>query len=435
MRSVTQQNYNHSYTFFFIISVLFHHVFCTNNTLSSTETLTLTSKKTIVSSNDVFELGFFKTTTNSTDHWYLGIWYKKIPERTYVWIANRDNPLSTSIGTLKISYNNLVLVDQSDTLVWSTNLTRAVKSQSPVMAELLSNGNFVLRDSKTKEPNRFLWQSFDFPVDTLLPGMKLGWDLRTRQNRFLTSWKSQNDLSTGHYSFQLRTGGLPEFYLMSQDFIAYRTGPWDGIRFNGLPNTQEMNYLIHKFIENREEISYTFRAISHSLYTRLTLSYTGMLMMYAWTPTEQEWAFVWMSPTDYCASYSTCSSYSYCDNNTAPSCNCIKGFALNETTSVCERKSPLSCGGGGGGGRDGFVLMENMKLPESDRVFVDRGIGLDECREKCLADCDCTGFANMDIRYGGSGCVIWTGMLADMRKYNSTGQDLYVKLGAIGSNH
>jgi len=58
-----------------------------------------------------------------------------------------------------------------------------------VVAELLDNGNFVLRDSKINYQNRFLWQSFDYPVDTLLPEMKIGRDLKTGYETFLSFWR------------------------------------------------------------------------------------------------------------------------------------------------------------------------------------------------------------------------------------------------------
>ncbi|CAA7016182.1 unnamed protein product [Microthlaspi erraticum] len=423
--------YHHSYTFFFIyvLLVLFGHVFSIN-TLSPTETLTISTNRTIVSPGDVFELGFFKTTTSSqgNDRWYLGIWYKTISERTYVWVANRDNPLSNSTGTLKISYPNLVLLDQHDTPVWSTNLTRAVKS--PVVAELLNNGNFVLRDYKTKDPNRFLWQSFDFPVDTILPGMKIGWDLKTGHNRFLRSWRSPNDPSSGDFSFKLDTGGLPEFYLMTKEFKLHRTGPWNGIRFSGVP-TMHGRYIVNRFTENREEIGYSFRVTNESIHSRFILSPTGLLQMFTWNPTEAEWNLFWFLPNEDCDSYSLCGYHSYCDTETSPTCNCIGGFVpknptawgLGDTSDGCVRKSPLSCGSSG----NGFSRLTKMKLPETSRVIVDRGIGLKECEERCLEDCTCTGFANTDIRNGGSGCVIWTGELVDMRNFVAGGQDLYVK--------
>ncbi|KAL9287604.1 G-type lectin S-receptor-like serine/threonine-protein kinase SRK [Arabidopsis thaliana] len=180
-------NKHHSYTFFvflFFFLILFPDLSISVNTLSATESLTISSNKTIVSPGGVFELGFFRILGDS---WYLGIWYKKISQRTYVWVANRDTPLSNPIGILKISNANLVILDNSDTHVWSTNLTGAVRSS--VVAELLDNGNFVLRGSKINESDEFLWQSFDFPTDTLLPQMKLGRDHKRGLNRFVTSWK------------------------------------------------------------------------------------------------------------------------------------------------------------------------------------------------------------------------------------------------------
>ncbi|CAA7054648.1 unnamed protein product [Microthlaspi erraticum] len=71
-----------------------------------------------------------------------------------------------------------------------------------------------------------------------------------------------------------------------------------------------------------------------------------------------------------------------------------------------------------------------MKFPDTTMAIVDRRIGEKECKKKCLRDCNCTAFANADIRHGGFGCVIWTGELVDIRNYVADGQDLYVRLAA-----
>ncbi|KAG2331389.1 hypothetical protein Bca52824_002569 [Brassica carinata] len=112
------------------------------------------------------------------------------------------------------------------------NLTRrCVKSL--VVAEFFVYGNFVMRYSNNNDPGGYLWQSFDFPADTLLPQMKLGFNLKTGSQRFLRSWRSPEDPASGEYTYKLETRRLPEFFLRSKEFLAYRTGPWNGIRFSG----------------------------------------------------------------------------------------------------------------------------------------------------------------------------------------------------------
>ncbi|CAF2187828.1 unnamed protein product [Brassica napus] len=426
-------NYHHPYTFVFVV-ILFPALAVSYKTLSATESLTISSNETIVSHNETFELGFF--TPGSSSRWYLGIWYKKIPTRTYVWVANRDNPLSHPNGSLKISSdNNLVIYDHSsNTPVWSTNLTVGTL-RSPLVAELLDNGNFVLRHSNN---NEYLWQSFDFPTDTLLPDMKLGWDKKTGLDRVLRSWRGVEDPSSGDFSTKLETRGFPEYYVFNKERIIYRSGPWIGNRFSCIPEMKPVDYMVYTFIASNEEVTYSYQMTKPDVYSVLSVSYMGTLQRRNWIESAQIWKQLWYQPKDICDNYKQCGSYGYGDSNTIPSCNCIKGFerrneqewALRDDSAGCVRKTKLSCDG-----RDGFVVVKKMKLPDTTATVLDRGIGLKECEAKCLNDCNCTAYANTDIRDGGSGCVIWKGGLFDIRSYANGGQDLYVKLAATDLDH
>ncbi|CAH8363030.1 unnamed protein product [Eruca vesicaria subsp. sativa] len=329
---------------------------------------------------------------------------------------------------------NLVLLDHCNKSVWSTNLTRGNERSSTVMAELLANGNFVMRDFNNKDASGYLWQSFDYPTDTLLPEMKLGYNLKTGINRFLTSWRSSDDPSSGDYSYKLDTNrGMPEFYLSSGIFRVHRSGPWNGIRFSGIPEDQKLSYMVYNFTQNNEEVAYTFRMTNNSIYSRVIVSSEGFLERWTWTPSIGIWNLFWSSPMDsQCDVYKMCGPYAYCDVNTSPVCNCIQGFDqknrqqwdLRDASSGCKRRTRLSCSG------DGFTMMKNLKLPETTKAIIDKSIGLDECKKRCLGDCKCTAFANADVRNGGTGCVIWTGELEDMRSYDGDGQDLYVRVAA-----
>ncbi|PON51258.1 Bulb-type lectin domain containing protein, partial [Trema orientale] len=163
---------------------------------------------TLISSGNIFELGFFSP--GKSKYRYLGIWYKRTPD-VIVWVANRDNPLTDSSGELRISNNSnqLLLLNSSKIIIWSSYSSSKRVKKTPV-AQLLDSGNLILRDMSS---DIYLWQSFDYPTDTHLPGMKLGWDSRTDLERYLTSWKSADDPSKGDFTYRMGISGLPQTVL------------------------------------------------------------------------------------------------------------------------------------------------------------------------------------------------------------------------------
>ncbi|KAK1391742.1 G-type lectin S-receptor-like serine/threonine-protein kinase [Heracleum sosnowskyi] len=101
------------------------------NTIAAVDILrpnqTIKDGSTIVSAGGHFELGF--TDIGTTTNRYVGIWYKKISIKTIVWIANRETPLDTTTGLLKLNSNgNLVILNGSDYVVWSSNSSTSVNN-------------------------------------------------------------------------------------------------------------------------------------------------------------------------------------------------------------------------------------------------------------------------------------------------------------------
>lgn len=149
----------------------------------------ISGDQTIVSSGENFRLGFFRTGKSS--RYYIGISYNKVSTLTIAWVANREHYVTDKYSSqLKIQNGNLVLLDESKTIVWSTNVK---STTSNVQAVLLDTGNLVLRDGA----ETILWDSLDFPSHTWLPGGKIGTDRRTKKTQLLTSWKNMEDRSTG----------------------------------------------------------------------------------------------------------------------------------------------------------------------------------------------------------------------------------------------
>ncbi|XP_010476044.1 PREDICTED: G-type lectin S-receptor-like serine/threonine-protein kinase SRK [Camelina sativa] len=418
--------------FSFLMSFFLVFLFTDGSFLLSEEPFTFSGNKTIASHGDVFELGIFKPDSSSPDEdrWYLGIWFKRISERTYVWVANRDKPLSKPTGTIRVRKSNLILSDESNTVVWSTNVTEE-SERSPIVAELLDDGNFVLRHTNNKSRDAFLWQSFDFPTDTLLPGMKLGWEHRTGRYSFLTSWKDFNDPSSGDFSYHIESArgnrGFPALFLWNGRNKMNRLSPWDGVASFGVPHNQPLAYLTFTLTANKEEVSFSFQTSDRKYTSRLTLTSVGSVQQLMWNETSSTWDMLWHSPTDACDIYKYCGPYSYCDIST---CTCMKGFepmdpqawALGNRGDGCVREKPLSCSD------DKFFRLINCKLPDTTNAFVDWQVGFNECEQRCVNDCNCTAFTTVE-QSGSSGCVIWTRELLDVRNsdYVTDGHDLFVK--------
>lgn len=280
MRSVSHNHFNRFFLSFVTLASLLPRISSLNYTISSTRSVRITDKETVVSAGDVFELGLFKLTSRfeDRDRWYLGIWYKRF-KMNVLWVANREKPLSNSVGTLEVANSNIVLVDQFGSQVWTTNLTKRISNGVPLVAELLENGNFVLRYSNNSS---FLWQSFDFPTDTLLPGMKLGWDRRTNLNRILTSWKSSNDPSKGDFIYKIELRKLPESFIFDRNLPTYRSGPWNKVTLSGTSTaTQVSPYASINLTENEEEVTYSFDISSNSFYSLLRSYYFSIFIFFA----------------------------------------------------------------------------------------------------------------------------------------------------------
>lgn len=387
---------------YYIVLILVPFVW-SSNTLTANQILSISSNRTMISPGNVFELGFFKlagsNTKEDSERWYLGLWfYKASSKMKPLWVANRETPLYDSKGALKIYKSNLVIVNQSGNIIWSSSnaVVHSPPKTSSVVAEILSNGNFVLRYSDDNRGDSFLWESFDYPTDTLLPGS----DSAKGVNRSLTSWISNNKPSIGIYSYALLSRNQEMFLLDAKSSPVYR-------RSFGLktPYALGKGYL-------------------------LQVTYDGILQQLSWSPTTREKNLIWHAPRDDCDRFGLiCGSNSVCslekeDVHEFASCTCFKGFKprnlwgwlLTDMTEGCQRISRLNCTG------NGFQVLKNVKLPDTKDAGVERSIGPKECRQRCIEDCSCTGFANVELD-----CFLYSSDLLDLRTLQS-GQQLYVKM-------
>ena len=191
---------------------------------------------------------------------YLGIWYKSISNGTVVWIANRDTPVINALGVVRV-HDKVIIFETDDGIIWTSNTSISIKN--PV-AQLLDSGNLVVREDKNDINNagNFIWQSFDHPVDTMLPSMKVGLNLVTGLENYVTSWKNVDDPSTGSFSNRINPNGFPQFFISKGSAKWFRTGPWVGSQYIGYPKSNPNGIYKDRFVFNKKQIYYEFDLVT-----------------------------------------------------------------------------------------------------------------------------------------------------------------------------
>ncbi|XP_076887168.1 G-type lectin S-receptor-like serine/threonine-protein kinase At4g27290 [Bidens hawaiensis] len=391
----------------------------------------LTDADTLVSATAIFELVFFQP--GSSENRYLGIRYNKISERTVVWVANRDYPLLVgSRPMLKITDQGVLGLFDNSSLIWSSNIT----TSGNTTARLLDNGNLVVIDQQEK----VLWQSFDYPTDTLLPGMKLGRDYTRSKKWYLSSWKSSQDPAPGELTWGPDTLGYPENKLKQGALVHFRDGPWRNRVFSGVSAYRKNLTFTHNVIINKSEVSFAYNFKDNSLLSRLTLNSSARLESWVWLENGTGWRISLSFPRDTCDRYNICNAYGICSlNQIQQSCICLdeKRFVPKKQmdwnradwSGGCIRRTPLQCKSGS----EGFIKYSNLKLPDTENTWFNMSMTLEECQRECLKNCTCMAYANPDSSLHGRGCLLWFNDLLDVRllpEGSGDGEDIFVRMAS-----
>ncbi|KAI3675438.1 hypothetical protein L1987_85028 [Smallanthus sonchifolius] len=411
--------------------VLCASITCTHaaDTISANQILRY--NETIVSPLETFELGFFNP-GNSTNH-YVGIWYKKISNRTVVWVANRNTPLTDTSSELTLTLQGVLVLRNTTTgyVVWSSGNSTTSSVRNPI-GQLLDTGNFIIYEEgeriNQEDP---IWQSFDFLTDTLLPGMKHGWNLVTGTERSYTSWKSDDDPGFGEFSYWIDTRGYPQLILSEGREIKLRAGPWNGLGFTGTPNLSPNTFYNFTFVLNQREIYYQYNLIDTSVITRLVLQPSGRLERFFWIDSKQEWSLYWSRQNDLCDQYALCGPFGNCNIAKSPACECLKGFEptspdqwkITDWSQGCRHTIPIECKPG-----EGFNNYSDLKLPDTRESWYNQTMTLIECEKMCKRNCSCTAYTHSNKSGTGSGCLLWFGDLIDIKTIAENGDTLYIRM-------
>ncbi|TYH84954.1 hypothetical protein ES332_D02G232300v1 [Gossypium tomentosum] len=403
------------------------------------------SKGPLVSAGKKFALGFFTPNNGSS---YVGIWYYNgLEPRTIVWVANRDEPVSNSTTwVFGISHDgNLMLSDKRN----RQNLTALVGISSPSTRslKLLDSGNLILSEGLDNFSTTVVWQSFHYPTDTFLPGMKIN-------NLVLTSWKSLHDPASGRFSFRQDADRKDQYIITNNELLPY----WKSGLSGTSAGDDEISPLVSLMLLNT---SYSKTGVSCSMLypkgncidrqtrnqshdynnTRLVMGSDGMLRFFTRDNQTDKWSLTWWEPRDRCSVFDACDKFGSCNNKNRVPCKCLPGFKpqslenwkKGDFSEGCIREYPVC-----GQHRKEFLKLSMMKVQKPYSEFDVNDT--DECRNKCLETCHCQAysFAEKQTYLRGSEgnltCSIWTDDLKNSQEsYANGGIDLYLRVHLSGN--
>nr|GMD30096.1 G-type lectin S-receptor-like serine/threonine-protein kinase At4g27290 [Ipomoea batatas] len=397
----------------------------------------ITQGRTISSPNGRFEFGFFRP--GESPNYYAGIWYKNISPQTTIWVANRATPIPPStINSTKLTIldGNLVLLDAAaQNSVWSTNITAPLKLTS-VLAALRDDGNLILSHDGINSTAP-IWQSFDHPTNTFVPGSKVGYNKRTKTKQVFTSWKNRDDPAPGLFSF---------FYVPNESHQVWNGTEiyWNSATIVGNGNSSltlkayrqrldpAFNFTI---VDNENETYFLFYNLVPSVITRHILDVNGQQKTLFWSEVEKEWMLTFVSPLKQCDVYAYCGAFGICSDNSTPVCDCLHGFrhksetewGINEFFGGCLRNTSLKCGVNyQEEDMDKFKTYPNVRLPRHPQNTTTKNQA--ECESICLKNCSCTAYA-----YSSGCCSFWVGQLLNLKQLgeeDGNGSTIYIRFAA-----
>jgi hypothetical protein len=264
------------------------------DTLRPGQSLTTSLSDYIESAGGGFRLSFYST-ENSTKH-YVVI-YMNIKYRNIVWVANREHPFPNSSAVLTVDPDGNLVISDGVLLHMVTNTSGGNDSY----ARLLDTGNLIL----TNRASLIFWQSFDYPTETILPGMKIK-DARTGWS--LKSWKGYEDPAPGLFSLQY-LGSRKELILMEG------SEPYWNSSVNGV-----LAGIDGEYITWRSDYTNEIRRIFLDMYGNLLLQ---RLIGRLGSGDNNVWYSYKLSS---CGAYPVCGVFSICNDTADPTCDCLPGF-------------------------------------------------------------------------------------------------------------
>ncbi|GMN26564.1 hypothetical protein TIFTF001_001352 [Ficus carica] len=366
----------------------------TNTNISLGSSLTTQDKKPFwASPSGEFAFGFQNI---EPDGFLLAIWFDKIPDKTIVWSANRNNLAGKGSKVELTTDGRFILNDSGGNTVWYAKIPAGSRVS---YASMLDTGNFVVANSDSAHS----WESFDKPTDTILPKQTLG------PGSILFSRRNAANYSRGRFLLTLQD----DKNLILYTTFLYAEDPnsryWVAeTKCNQVIFNQSGSVYLTASNGSILKMLFTSDLSTRDFYQRATLDYDGVFRYYVYPKFRNaQWPEAWSAlpkviPSNICLDLmedngsGACGLNSYCTYDSIgnkPTCHCPNGYSFFDANDVqrgCKRDfSPQNCSQAMSEiDQFDFLEMENSDWIAADYETLNPATE-DSCRQACLADCLC----------------------------------------------
>ncbi|XP_031499002.1 G-type lectin S-receptor-like serine/threonine-protein kinase SD2-5 [Nymphaea colorata] len=368
--------------------------------------------------NRTFTLGLLNQPSEGTNY-YLVITHR--PSTTIIWTANRDSPVSSSDFFAFSADGEATLTSSEGGVVWRTN----TKGLGVTAMELQESGNLMVLNST----EGVVWQSFDFPTDTLVSGQVLRPGMRL-VSRVATT--SGTNLSSGGYVLQMQQGDLSllaEFQPV-QKYWSLQSSSQRTKLTEESPETAVLTnsgWVFYGPSGNPAlKILFPGGNLPSSSMVFATLTSDGSISFSITDSTTSSSGLVTMSlsiPAEFCDRPSPCGSYFLCSTDGV--CTCPQALSTLYGSGCYSPQSPFpSCRSSPppasfyrvGGGLTYF----GVKFQAPKKVS-----GFQDCKTLCQTNCSCNA---LFFQNKSNACYIW-GQIGSLQLATTMKDsfDLYVR--------
>ncbi|XP_050241119.1 G-type lectin S-receptor-like serine/threonine-protein kinase LECRK1 [Quercus robur] len=313
-----------------------------------------------LSPSGLFAFGFYQ----QGDGFLIGIWLIHQTEKTIIWTANRDDLPVSSNASLDLTRDGKLLLKIEQGI---EKLIPQMLDPAPIVsAAMLDSGNFVLYGNDFS----VIWESFDFPTDTILGGQNLS-------SRNLVGYPVNSSAKSddAYWSSNTPNSGLNVQLILSHIGILFLSGG-----------------------DLREHIlAYSsYPSKNRSAIHRATLDADGIFRLYLHRFESSNGSDVlleWPALSNLCEVKGICGFNSYCSSmGNKDVCECYPGFHFinaskkflgcykNSSDNDCRRSKYPSM-------LYSIVPLENMGW--SDYPYSVVQMEKEDCCKSCLDDCNC----------------------------------------------